>query len=159
MLRALVEPVDYETYVRRRVAPIAVCRTAEDESLERRWRAAQSSFERLVRRCRENEIGVGVVLAPSEFQLCATLAEALRRRAGIDQKEFDVDLPQRRWSALVDHLQLSSLDLLPTFRAADAVLYETSSPDWNVKGRALAAETTAHWLQHRLGGALAAKTP
>jgi hypothetical protein len=158
-LQALVEPVDYETYVRRRVAPAVVCRTTENESLERRWRAAQSSLEKIVRRCREQQIGVAVVLAPSEFQLSTTLADALRRRAGIEPKEFDVDLPQRRWSALVDHLQLPSLDLLPTFRAAETVLYETSSPDWNEQGRTLAAVTTARWLQDRFGGALAAKTP
>jgi hypothetical protein len=57
---------------------------------------------------------------------------------------------------LADHLQLASLDLLPTFRSAGAVLYEASSADWNEAGRTLAATTTARWLQGRLGTNIAA---
>lgn len=152
----LTETLDYETYVRRRTAPVAVCRSGDDLGLDGRWQAAQASLLRMARRCRDHEIGFAIVLAPSEFQLNPTLAEALRRRAGVEADRFDVDLPQRRWTALTDHLQLPSLDLLPTFRSASTVLYEPSSPDWNEAGRTLAAEATAHWLQSRFDVTLAA---
>jgi hypothetical protein len=155
LLERLTETVDYETYVRGRTGSIALCRGGGDSPSGRRWQAAQAGFMRLVETCREHETGIGVVLAPSEFQLNAALAEALRRRAGIEPERFDVELPQRRFTALADHLQLPSLDLLPTFRSASAVLYEPSSPDWNDAARSLAAETTARWLQTRLGDALA----
>jgi hypothetical protein len=156
LLQRLTEPVDYETYVRSRTASVGACRRAGEAKLDRRWQAAQASFRRLVAVCREHEIGVGVVLAPSEFQLNPTLADALRRRAGIEAGCFDVELPQRRFTALADHLQLPSLDLLPTFRSAGTVLYEPSSPDWNDAARTLAAATTARWLQTRLGDNIAA---
>jgi len=155
-LQRLTESLDYETYVRRRTAPAAVCKSGDDASLDGRWQAAQTNLRRMAERCREHDIGFAVVFAPSEFQLNPTLAEALRRRAGVDAARFDVELPQRRWTALTEHLQLPSLDLLPTFRSADAVLYEASSPDWNDEGRKLAAETTARWLQGRLTQNLAA---
>ncbi len=155
-LRRLTETLDYETYVRRRTTPIRLCRNDDDVALVGRWKAAQTSLTRMVERCREREIGFGIILLPSEFQLNPALADALRRRAGIESDRFDVDLPQRRCTALADHLQLATLDLLPTFRSAGTVLYEASSPDWNAAGRTLAAETTARWLQHRLGTAVAA---
>lgn len=154
-LRRLTESLDYETYVRRRTGPAAVCRN-DDAALDARWQAAQTSLDRMADRCRNRGIGFGVVLVPSEFQLNPTLAEALRRRAGVEADRFDLDLPQRRCTALTDHLQLASLDLLPTFRAASTVLFEPSSPDWNDAGRTLAAATTARWLQTRLDTALAA---
>lgn len=150
-LQSLTETQDYETYVRRRTAPVAACRTDDDVAAQQQWQAAQAALGKLVGRCRERNIGVAAVLVPADFQLCPQLADALQRRAGLNQKQIDVQSPQRRWTALADHLQLPSLDLLPTFVAADAVLFETSSPDWNQRGRALAAETTARWLQPRLG--------
>jgi hypothetical protein len=154
-LHRMTETLDYETYVRRRTGAASVCRSGGSAALDDRWQAAQAGLSRMVQRCREREIGFGVVMAPSEFQLNPTLADALRRRAGVDADCFDVDLPQRRWTALADHLQLPSLDLLPTFRSANTVLYEPSSPDWNAAGRTLAAETTARWLQTRLGSDVA----
>jgi hypothetical protein len=154
-LRRLTETLDYETYVRRRTAPIGVCRSGDDANLDGSWKAAQAGLTRMAQRCREREIGFAIVLLPSEFQLNPALADALRRRAGVEADCFDVDLPQRRCTALADHLQLASLDLLPTFRSAGAMLYEPSSPDWNAAGRTLAAATTARWLQSRLGGNIA----
>lgn len=156
--KQLTETVDYETYVRRRVATVAVCNTAGDSRVERRWRTARAGLEQTVACCREQSIGLAVVLVPSEFQVSSQLAEALRRRTGVEPAKFDVDLPQRRWSALAEHLQVPTLDLLPTFRSVETVLYHPSSPDWNEQGRRLAATTTAKWLQPRLGGALAAKS-
>lgn len=156
VVRRLTETLDYETYVRRRTGPIAVCRSGRDAVLDDRWQAALTGLNRMAQRCREREIGFGVVLTPSEFQLNPTLADALRRRAGVEADRFDVDLPQRRCTALTDHLQLPSLDLLPTFRAAESVLFEASSPDWNEAGRTLAAETTARWLQTRLNTSVVA---
>lgn len=150
-LKSLIEAADYETYVRRRTMPVTACRTDDDAALQGQWTAAQSAFGKLVARCREQNVGVAAVLVPADFQLCPQLAEALQRRAGLNQNQIDVQSPQRRWTAWTDHLQLPSLDLLPTFLAADAVLFETSSPDWNERGRTLAAETTARWLKPQLG--------
>jgi hypothetical protein len=150
-LKNLTETADYETYVRRRTAPVAACRTDDDDASQRQWKAAQAALGKLVDRCRERNIGVAAVLMPADFQLSPQLADALQRRVGLNQKQIDVQSPQRRWTAWTDHLQLPSLDLLPTFLAAEAVLFETSSPDWNARGRTLAAETTARWLQPQLG--------
>lgn len=150
-LKNLTEAADYETYVRRRTSPVAACRTDDDLALQKQWQAAQAALGKLVKRCREQNIGVAAVLAPADFQLNPQLADALQRRAGLNQKQIDVGVPQRRWTAWTDHLGLPSLDLLPTFVAANAVLFESSSPDWNERGRTLAAETTARWLGPRLG--------
>ncbi len=154
-LESLTETLDYETYVRRRTSPVAACRTDADAAAQKQWKVAQASLARIVADCRKRNIGVAAVLAPSDFQLSPQLAEALRRRAGLNEKQIDFQLPQRRWTALTDHLKLPALDLLPTFLASEAVLFETASPDWNEKGRRLAAETTARWLQARLSGEVA----
>ena len=73
-LRRLTETLDYETYVRRRTAPVAVCRSGDDAGLDGRWQAAQASLLRMAQRCRE-QFGADLALAVGPFPPFAPLAE------------------------------------------------------------------------------------
>jgi hypothetical protein len=148
---------DFESFVRRRSAVIAACRTDDDPSLARRRRDAQHALGRLVRQCRLHDIGVGLVLTPGEYQLASSLATSYCRNQGLDAGRIDVDLPQRRWAAYADKLEVASVDLLPAFRGAGAAMYEPTSVRWTDQGHAVAAETIGRWLSSAYGESLAAR--
>jgi hypothetical protein len=100
---------------------------------------------------------VGLVLTPGEFQLSPNLAATYCRNLGLDAGRIDVDLPQRRWLAYADKLEVTGLDLLPAFRDAGATVYEPASVRWTEQGQTVAAETIGRWLSSAYGEVIAAR--
>ena len=117
--------VDFESFVRRRAPAVAACRTDDDPTYARRWHHSQLALSRLVHQCRLHDIGVGLVLTPGEYQLAPNLAASYCRNLGLEAGRIDVDLPQRRWTAYADKLEVASVDLLPAFRGAGARVLRT----------------------------------
>jgi len=148
---------DFESFVRRRAGAIAACRIDDDPTLARRRRDAQHALGRLVHQCRLHDIGVGIVLTPGEYQLAPNLAASYCRNLGLDAAQIDVDLPQRRWTAYADTLEVAAVDLLPAFRAAGAPVYEPAGVRWTDDGQAVAAETIGRWLAGAYGESFAAR--
>jgi hypothetical protein len=148
---------DFESFVRRRAAAIEACLIDNDTGSDRRRRDAQQALARLVERCRSQDVGVGLVLLPGEYQLAPNLAESYCRNLGLDAARIDIELPQRRWLAYADKLEVASVDLLPAFRGAGARVYEPGSIRWTNQGQTVAAETISRWLAGAYGDAIAAK--
>lgn len=148
---------DYETYLRRRAPFVAACIPAADAGVRRRQADAQRSIAAAVEACRRRNVPVALVLAPAEYQLNVGLAASLCRHTGYDAKQLDLALPQRTLTAYADRLTVPVIDLLPLFREAGAVLFETTSARWNAAGHAVAAEAIARRLPTLLPGAVAAK--
>jgi hypothetical protein len=148
---------DFESFVRRRAPAIAACRTDDDPTLARRWRHSQNALARFVHQCRLHDICVGLVLTPGEYQLAPNLAASYCRNLGLDAGRIDVELPQRRWAAYADKLEVASVDLLPAFRGAGITAYEPASVRWTAEGQAVAAETIGRWLAGAYGDSIAAR--
>ncbi|MCE9605644.1 MAG: hypothetical protein K8U03_12190 [Planctomycetia bacterium] len=145
----LTETLGYDEYVRRRAATVAASRKSANAEQDQRRRDAQNAFERLVRVCRKRNIPVTLVLLPGEFQLSSQLTAAFCRRMQYDPAELDLELPQRRWSALAEHLQVATIDLLPALREKGEIVYQPNSSDWNDRGQTIVAETIARDLNNR----------
>jgi hypothetical protein len=149
--------VDFESFVRRRAPAVAACRTDDEPALARRWRDAQLALSRFVHQCRLHDIGVGLVLTPGEYQLAPNLAASYCRNLGLDSGRIDVDLPQRRWTAYADKLEVASVDLLPAFRGAGCAVFEPASVRWTEQGQTVAAETIGRWLSGAYAETLASR--
>lgn len=141
--------LDYDEYVRRRAATVMASRKAPNAEHDQRRRDAQAAFERLARVCAKKNIPVTLVLLPGEFQLSQCLTAAFCRRMQLDPAELELELPQRRWSALAEHLQVSTIDLLPALREKGEIVYRPNSADWNDRGQTIVAETIARDLKNR----------
>ena len=148
---------DYEVYLRRRAPFVAACLPEIDSETRRRQSDAQRSIAAAVEACRRRQVPVALVLAPTEYQLDAPLAASLCRQSGYDAKQLDPARPQRTWTAYADRLTVPVIDLLPTFRAASGVLFETASPRWNASGHAVAADAIARRLPALLPDEVATK--
>ncbi len=109
----------------------------------------QAAFERVVRHCAKKNIPVTLVLVPGEFQLSSSLTAAFCRRMQLEPTDLELALPQRRWSALAEHLQVSKIDLLPALREKGEIVYLPNSAEWNERGQTIVAETIARDLKNR----------
>jgi len=141
--------LDYDEYVRRRAASVAAAAKSPHQERDARRREAQAAFERVVRVCNKHDVPVTLVLVPGEFQLSTNLTSAFCRRMQLDPTELELELPQRRWSALAEHLQVSTIDLLPALREKGEIVYRPNSADWNDRGQTIVAETIARDLKNR----------
>jgi hypothetical protein len=90
-----------------------------------------------------------VVLIPAEYQVYGDrFADAVRRQ-GLDPADFDLDLPNRRWTEMAERLGLPVLDLLPVFRARAAggpYLYMSIDGHLTPEGNRVAGEAIARAL-------------
>ena len=145
----LTPMLDYDEYVRSRAPSVLAASKAKDAEREAHRRDAQAALERLVRACNKQNIPVTLVLAPGEFQLSTTLTAAFCRRMQLEPTDLELDLPQRRWSALAEHLQVSKIDLLPALREKGEIVYLPNSAEWNERGQTIVAETIARDLKNR----------
>lgn len=155
-LPAAQAETDREMFLRRSAWRLAVCRTPLDEEVADLWDDALDQLQLIVEQCRQCGASPGLVLVPGEFQVSATLCDSLRRHAGYEPQQLDLDLPQRRLLEFASRCDVPVLDLLPHFRAANQSLYERNDVHWNEHGNSLAADALAHWLQRRCGAQVAA---
>lgn len=147
--RTLTSTLDYDDYVRGRAATVLASRKAPNSQLDARRRDTQAAMERIVRICRKHDVLVTLVLVPGEFQLSSSLTAAFCRRVQCDPSELETELPQRRWSAFAEHLQMPTIDLLPALREKGEIVYVPNSTAWNNRGQTIVAETIARDLKNR----------
>lgn len=150
------EAADREIYLQRSATRLTVCRTPIDAERAHCWNEALAQLARIVGHCRSCGAEVALVLIPGEFQVSATLCDSLRRHAGYEPQQLDLDLPQRRLTEFASRQNVPVLDLLPHFRASSQYPYERNDHHWNDHGNAIAADAVAHWLQRRYGAQVAA---
>lgn len=141
--------LDYDDYIRRRAATVSAAFRSPHSASDARRRDAQAGLERVVRICRKHDVPVMLVLVPGEFQLSAALTAAFCRRMDCNPSELEIELPQRRWSALAEHLQVPTIDLLPALRENGEIVYSPNSAAWNDRGQAIVAEAIARDLKNR----------
>lgn len=137
---------DYDDYVRTRASSVFACRATEGSAADAELRSSQAAVTRLAEACRKQRIPLTLVLVPGDFQLSPQLTASFCRREEIDPAALDLELPQRRWRALGEHLNVGVVDLLPALRASGDVVYRENSSEWNDRGITLAAETIARGL-------------
>jgi hypothetical protein len=146
----LLEPCrQREEYLRQIAGQFSVCRTPIDERMRRRWRATLRHLDDMLAFCRQRRIAAALVLVPGEFQVCPRLCESLRRQAGCEPGQVDLELPQRKLAQYADQRQVPLLDLLPHLRAASEPCYCRHQSSWNDQGNKLAAEVLGEWIKCR----------
>ena len=146
---------DFESFLQALAPQLLACRTPIDSGMRARWQQTFGSLDSLLKTCRKQGIPTALVLVPGEFQVNRTLCETLVRRAGGTSEQFDVELPQRRWSGFAEHRNLPVLDLLPHLRLCGKSPYERNATTWNEQGDTTAAAAIGGWLQSRYRGQLA----
>lgn len=144
-------PQNYESHLRERAAAFTVLKTPVDRRTEERWRATLGRLDRLAGECRRRGLPLAFVLLPDEFQLNPTLREALRRRAGYEPAQIDLELPQRRFKEFADRRRLPLLDLTPELRSSTAAVFDSVRADWNERGHELIGQAVAEWLPRGFG--------
>ncbi|MEX0710760.1 MAG: hypothetical protein WD278_00335 [Pirellulales bacterium] len=140
---------DYEAFLRSISGQLTVCRTPIAGNDERRWREALGNLSELVDQCRRRDLPVALVLVPSQLQVSPLICEALRRRAGYESSQLDLELPQRRLSRFADEHQVPMLDLLPHFRASREEVFRRNQGALSQQGHDLAGELIGGWLRQR----------
>ncbi|MGE0610238.1 MAG: hypothetical protein AB7O62_24315, partial [Pirellulales bacterium] len=149
-------PVEREEFLQTAASRLAVCRTPIAPELQRHWEQTFSHLESMARLCQRHGSTLALVLVPGEFQVSPTLCDSLRRHAGYEQGQIDLELPQRRLMEFAARRDLPVLDLLPYLRASHESPYERNDIHWNDRGNAIAANALAHWLQRQYGPQVAA---
>lgn len=91
-----------------------------------------------------------VVILPDRFQVNRGERDEALARLRMRPDQFDWDRPQRELAAFFGAEGISSLDLLPAFRAADEQLFDPGNTHWNLRGNEFVAERIAEWLAPRL---------
>jgi len=146
---------DYEDYLRQCVQRLAVCRTPIDDELDRLWRQSLAQLGDLLRQCRRRELPLALVVVPVEYQVDRRLCETLRRRAGYEPGQLDLELPQRRLAQFASAHDLPLIDLLPHLRASEKSPYLRQASNWNDEGHALAGQALRGLLQAHFGETIA----
>jgi hypothetical protein len=100
-----------------------------------------------------------VVLIPAEYQVYGRHFDELIRRQGLDPADFDLELPNQRWTEIAERLALPVLDLLPIFRSHEAGPYLYMSLDGHLtrEGNQLAGAAIADSLLPLLGRRISAE--
>jgi len=139
----------YEAYLNQCAAQATVCRTPIDESMEQKWRESLRHLDVMLRQCRQRGIPLALVITPTEFQVNMTLCETLRRRAGWEAGNVDLELPQRRLKRFADKCEIPVVDLLPEFRDCESSPFVRYGHDWSDAGNRAAAEAIGRWMGAR----------
>ena len=92
-----------------------------------------------------SEIPLLVVLIPAEMQVYPQRFESLLAAQKLEPAGFDLSLPNRRWNAIAQDLDIPILDLLPLFRmhASGPYLYMSLDGHLTSEGNQLAGEAIA----------------
>ncbi len=149
---------DYESYLRLTSRRLNVCRTPIEPAMKAHWRDTTEQLQRTAAACRERQLTLGLVLVPGDFQICSTLCEAASRRAGLEPRQIDLELPQRRLAGFAQQHGLPLIDLTPHLRAATPSPFGRHECDLNEHGQAIASRVIAAWIERRYASHLAAIT-
>lgn len=146
---------DFESFLRAIAPQLAACRAPVDAVMRARWQRTFSALDEVVVSCRKQQVPLGLVLVPGQFQVNRNLCETLIRRMGHTAEQIDVDLPQRSLAGFAEHRKLPVLDLLPHLRLSQHPLYQPNATTWNERGNTAAAAAIGGWLESCYGGQLA----
>lgn len=97
-------------------------------SIEEGYRVTKDLLREVAETASARRMSVLAVLVPMEFQVYPERFDVMVRR-GRQASEFDLDLPNRRWSELARQVGLPAVDLLPIFRARKSGPYLYMSLD------------------------------
>ncbi len=113
----------------------------EQPSLKEAWDLTSQELRGIVADARNAGARTLVVVIPDEVQVDAKKRAELCRRFGFDEKDYDLDQPQRSVKAICDAAGVPCVDVLPAFRekGSEGGLYFDLDTHWNAKGHALAA--------------------
>ncbi len=116
------------------------------------WSSTRASFDKIVATVRGAGAKLAVIIIPDEVQVDAVKRATLCSRYELDEKEYDLEQPQRFVKEMCDRAGVPCVDVLPAFRAegAQGGLYIDRDTHWNAKGHALAASLLAPILQDLL---------
>ena len=127
-------------------------------STEMGYRITTRLLEEIKAQCAALGIPLLAVLIPTEYQVYPARFKGLIRRQGVDPAQFDLDLPQRRWTSMAQSSGISVLDLLSLLRrkASGPYLYMSLDGHLSVEGNRLAGEAIAEavspWVLRRMEG-------
>jgi hypothetical protein len=152
------EAADMQEFLRSQSPQLVVCRTPIDESMHAHWKRTLAGLRELAARCKSDHLPLALVVVPAEFQVSRNLCDTLRRRQGIETKNLDLELPQRRLAAIAEEQGIAMIDLLPYLRQCEEPPYVRNTAQWNSQGQAVAARAVGGWLQSRFGAQVAATT-
>ncbi|HZV00387.1 MAG TPA: GDSL-type esterase/lipase family protein, partial [Planctomycetota bacterium] len=115
--------------------------TPEQPWMKEAWELTAAELRALVADARKVGARAMVVVIPDEIQVDARKRAELCRRFGFDEKDYDLEQPQRAVKAVCDASGIPCVDVLPAFReqGSQGGLYRDLDTHWNAKGHALAA--------------------
>ena len=113
------------------------------------WLGTTAVLDGLRQAVRELNAGHLLVVHPDQFQVEPTLAQEIVNTFGLDQREYDLDLPQKFLHAYAFSRGVPLVDLTPAFRERGSAggLYIPRDSHYNQAGNDLAAETLADALE------------
>jgi hypothetical protein len=139
-----------DTYYELERRDLEVCRrgAADRPPLDEAWRLTEQFLAKIATLAAGAGAKTSLVVIPDEAQVDEGLRAELARRFHLDEKDFDLDQPQRRLAEIARRLGLPLVDLLPAFRekGRKGGLYEPVDTHWNGAGQALAADLVAPGL-------------
>lgn len=134
---------------------LAACVAPIPPRVQCRYGDALRALTRMSESCRAGGIELRLVIVPAAYQVDAGLCRRLCQRHGLEVGDLDVELPQRRVSAIAAQCGVPALDLLPILRTAAGPLYERESNAWNRAGHEFVGLAVAQWLDPASGPRIA----
>lgn len=122
--------------------------------VEKGYAVSSELLGEMVRYLQSRRIPMLVVLIPAELQVYGDRFERLVRTMGLEPSEFDLDLPDIRWTALARSFSVPVLDLLPQLRShvSGPPLYMSLDGHFNPLGNRLTGEAIGEALLPLLAG-------
>jgi hypothetical protein len=131
---------------------LAICRTPLDQRVNTQWRETFAELDELVAGCAALDARLAFVVVPDGFQVNRVLCDTLRRRAGYQAGQLDLELPQRRLATYAQERGLMLVDLLPYLRASREPVYHPAAGGWNDQARQVANRAVTGWLHSQCSG-------
>jgi len=116
-------------------------------------------FEKMAEQAHNQHMKLVMVIAPDEIQVDPKLQSGLIEKYGMKINDYNFQQPQAILVERLNAMGISTLDLLASFRNANAngSLYVANDTHWNEKGNLLAAQQIWSFLADT--GLLTAKNP
>ncbi len=127
-----------------------IYRQQTDPKIDHLWQVAEEQLLEVDRTCRQAGVPWVLVIVPTEVQVDKNVRNQVLTNLGLDETDYDFDLPQRRLQEFAKKAGIEVLDLLPELRAAhdpDSHLYIPNDTHWNERGNHLAGQLLANRIQ------------
>ena len=100
--------------------------------------------------CRKKGIKLIVVIIPDEVQINKSLQMEIRNKLMVQEKTWNITLPNERLTVKLKDMGIDYLDLFPYFvkEAKTQQLYRLRDTHWNIAGNQLAAKIIQNHIRH-----------